>query len=342
MYVGSSSSLARRLIGYFKGTHADVGKFIPLLKKEGVNEFTLEVIPLTDEYYDSLELSIEQYFLLQYSSKFNLNTLKVVNKMLSPTPTMGVRALLGAAGVRFYSSSSVQNKSDLYTSVLIYLNIEQQKEQILVDNKGKSGIYLWTNLKNGKSYVGSGVDLKIRLGRYLNINFLQTRIKVSQSLIYSALLKYKYSSFKLEILEYCDRSDVIDRENFYLNLLKPEYNILKVAGSSLGYKHTEDTKNKIIASLAGKFSGENNSMFGLLGENHPRFGGTHTEEARLRISKSKGVSLEVLDLETNVVSSYFSMQKAAKALGCNASAICKGLKKSNPYVLKGRFKIKRD
>jgi len=81
MYVGSSSSLARRLIGYFKGTHADVGKFIPLLKKEGVNEFTLEVIPLTDKYYDSLELSIEQYFLLEYSSKFNLNTLKVVNKI---------------------------------------------------------------------------------------------------------------------------------------------------------------------------------------------------------------------------------------------------------------------
>lgn len=40
-YVGSSSSLARRLTGYFKGTHADVGKFIPLLKKEGVDAFTL-------------------------------------------------------------------------------------------------------------------------------------------------------------------------------------------------------------------------------------------------------------------------------------------------------------
>jgi len=36
MYVGSSSKLARRLIGYFKGTHADTGKFIPLLNKEGV------------------------------------------------------------------------------------------------------------------------------------------------------------------------------------------------------------------------------------------------------------------------------------------------------------------
>lgn len=41
MYVGSSSSLARRLIGYFKGTHPDTGKFIPLLRKEGVNKFSL-------------------------------------------------------------------------------------------------------------------------------------------------------------------------------------------------------------------------------------------------------------------------------------------------------------
>lgn len=41
MYVGSSTSLARRLIGYFKGTHVDTGKFIPLLRKEGINAFNL-------------------------------------------------------------------------------------------------------------------------------------------------------------------------------------------------------------------------------------------------------------------------------------------------------------
>jgi len=79
MYVGSSCSLAQRLIGYFKGTHRDVGKFIPLLRKEGLNAFSLQVIPLTVNYSNYQELSIEQYFLLQ--SKFNLNTLRVVNKI---------------------------------------------------------------------------------------------------------------------------------------------------------------------------------------------------------------------------------------------------------------------
>lgn len=78
-YVGSSSSLARRLVGYFRGSHADVGKLIPLIKKEGVGVFKLEVIPLMYDYIDKQELSIEQYFLLH--SEYNLNRLRVVNKI---------------------------------------------------------------------------------------------------------------------------------------------------------------------------------------------------------------------------------------------------------------------
>lgn len=75
-YVGSSSALARRLIGYFNGTHKTTGKFIPLLKSEGVSAFKLEVIPLIESYEVNQELSLEQYFLLH--PEFNLNTLTVV------------------------------------------------------------------------------------------------------------------------------------------------------------------------------------------------------------------------------------------------------------------------
>lgn len=77
MYVGSSSILARRLIGYFNNTHKNTGKLIPLIKKEGINAFSLEIIPLTEDYIINQEISLEQYFLLH--SKFNLNVLKVVN-----------------------------------------------------------------------------------------------------------------------------------------------------------------------------------------------------------------------------------------------------------------------
>jgi len=63
-------------------------------------------------------------------------------------------------------------------------------------------------------------------------------------LINLALLKYNLENFKLEILEYCPLELTLSREQYYLDLLKPEYNILKIAGSSKGYTHTPESKAK--------------------------------------------------------------------------------------------------
>jgi group I intron endonuclease len=51
-------------------------------------------------------------------------------------------------------------------------------------------------------------------------------------MIYKALVKYGYSSFKLEILENSEPNILIEREQYYLDLLNPEYNILVKAGSA--------------------------------------------------------------------------------------------------------------
>jgi group I intron endonuclease len=64
-------------------------------------------------------------------------------------------------------------------------------------------------------------------------------------IILKTLIKYGYSNFKVEILEFCNKDEVLAREQHYLDLLKPEYNILTAAGSSLGYKHSEETKVKM-------------------------------------------------------------------------------------------------
>lgn len=61
-------------------------------------------------------------------------------------------------------------------------------------------------------------------------------------MIYRSLIKNGYFNFKLEILEYCEIDIVIEREQYYLDRFKPEYNILKVAGSLRGFKHSEATK----------------------------------------------------------------------------------------------------
>jgi|ERR1700679_197995 len=96
---------------------------------------------------------------------------------------------------------------------------------------------------NGKSYIGSSINLGKRLSNYYSFNYLVD--PKNKMLITKALLKYGYSNFSLEILEYCSKSDLITREQFYFYNLKPEYNILTKAKSSLGFKHSEKTKLKM-------------------------------------------------------------------------------------------------
>lgn len=91
--------------------------------------------------------------------------------------------------------------------------------------------------------MGSSIDLSKRLYRYYSLAHITQQSKFS--LICKALLKRGYSCFTFEILEYCNKEDVLIREQYYLDLLKPEYNILKIAGSPLGYKHTEEDKEKM-------------------------------------------------------------------------------------------------
>jgi group I intron endonuclease len=83
------------------------------------------------------------------------------------------------------------------------------------------------------------------LASYFSINFLQTALEKGESLINSALLKYGYSNFSFSILEYCDPARVLEREQYYMDHLNPEYNILKIAGSSTGYKHSREAIEKI-------------------------------------------------------------------------------------------------
>jgi hypothetical protein len=75
--VGSSSELALRLNGYITGTHKKTGLLIPLLKKEKLKNFSLQVFPFYDNYIKGSEIILEQYYLL--NTCFTLNTIRVAN-----------------------------------------------------------------------------------------------------------------------------------------------------------------------------------------------------------------------------------------------------------------------
>lgn len=111
--------------------------------------------------------------------------------------------------IRNYSSSNggedPLNKDNIqYNPVKIYANAYDMRKFILKENKNKIGIYKWTNKLNNECYVGSSINLWRRFLNYFNLSYISS---VKNNLIISrALIKYGYSNFSLEILEYCDVS----------------------------------------------------------------------------------------------------------------------------------------
>lgn len=82
------------------------------------------------------------------------------------------------------------------------------------------------------------------MGQYYTVKYLERTLKKGNSIICASLLKNGFSNFSLQILEYCTPEKVIEREQYYIDLLHPNYNIFPVAGSSYGFKHSPETKEK--------------------------------------------------------------------------------------------------
>jgi len=131
--------------------------------------------------------------------------------------------------------------NDKILPVIIYDNADEKKLDILADNRKKIGVYRWINKTNLKTYVGSSTNIGVRMYTYYSLLSLAK----SNRLIDRALLKYGFSNFTLEILEYCNEENILEREQYYMDLLKPEYNIVEIAGSTLGYKHTPESLAKM-------------------------------------------------------------------------------------------------
>jgi group I intron endonuclease len=134
----------------------------------------------------------------------------------------------------------------------------------------------------------------------------------------------------LEILEYCDSEDLIKREQYYLDLLEPKYNLLTKAGSTLGYKHTEETlvkfKNRTLseeqkAKLQDHLAKHNSSE-----EQRAK-----SRERMLKINEGKGIQVEVTVLETKAITTYGSIRKAAEALNSDIKAILYNEKTQKPF-----------
>lgn len=98
-------------------------------------------------------------------------------------------------------------------------------------NLRRAGIYCIINVLNQKKYVGSSQNLQMRLMQHrsrLRKN-IHDNVKLQRS-----WTKYGEQNFQFYILEFCEKEQLSEREQFYINSLKPWFNtILKVDRISL-------------------------------------------------------------------------------------------------------------
>lgn len=145
------------------------------------------------------------------------------------------------------------------------------------ENKKLSGVYIIINNITEKIYIGSSIDLGRRLSVYFTNSF---SVRNKTMVISRALAKHGHLNFSVGILEYCQPDVRIERENYYFGLLKPEYNVLKVAGS-------------------------------------PPIIQVHTTSTRLKMSLSSGLAIAVKfkDIQENITLEFSSLKEAANELG---------------------------
>jgi group I intron endonuclease len=118
-----------------------------------------------------------------------------------------------------------------------------------MDFVGTGGIYEIVNANNGKRYVGSAVNFarrwaghqcRLRAGRHHNRH------------LQSAWNKHGAGAFTFKPLLVCEKRDLLMYEQIALDALRPEFNVEKIAGSSIGCARTPETRAKIAAKARGR------------------------------------------------------------------------------------------
>lgn len=102
-----------------------------------------------------------------------------------------------------------------------------------------SGVYV-ISTPSGRQYVGSAVRFNQRWA--LHRHHLRNGTHHSRKL-QAAWNKYG-EQLQFERLLICAREHVVMYEQLAIDALRPELNVAPMAGSSLGYRHTEETKAK--------------------------------------------------------------------------------------------------
>jgi len=160
-----------------------------------------------------------------------------------------------------------------------------------IDQLDISGVYKITNFVNDKIYIGSSVNIR---SRWIEHQWHLNRNSHHNAYLQNSWNLHKCNNFGIRLLEQCDKSSLIKREQFWLDKLCSfqrdiGYNICQIAGSALGRKDSPETKAKKSRSATGRKhtdASKKKMSRAKLGKPSTFRGKSHSSESRYKMSRS--------------------------------------------------------
>lgn len=178
-----------------------------------------------------------------------------------------------------------------------------------------SGIYCIINIKNSKRYIGSSKNIRQRLWSHRS---KLRKNKHDNAHLQSAWNKYGEQNFDYYILEKCEEKMLLEREQWYIDTFRPEYNI------------NQETQRPPCTKESRIKQSETRKKLYKEGRLKPTF---------------KHIATYVYDLEGNFLKEYPSMKDAALGeFGINTGAVrsaCYGIQNPSHRVHNRRFYLEK-
>lgn len=154
-------------------------------------------------------------------------------------------------------------------------------------------VYKIESKVSGRFYIGSSIDINNRWRIH--------EMELEENRHHSIYLQRHYNKHGkddlmfsiIEIVTYPEL--VLEREQYYLDKLKPQFNMCKQAKSTLGFKYTEEQKEKISKAMKGRRLSDEHKLKISLSRRRSDVGGEikpnkylqELEEEKLREVKAK-------------------------------------------------------
>lgn len=211
-----------------------------------------------------------------------------------------------------------------------------------------SGIYTIINTISNNRYVGSSVNL------YNRQNMHMWSLKVNRHKnphLQASYNKYGKDAFIFETLEECNVESLIQSEQYYVNNLKPKYNVhTECVKSCLGIKRSPEYIENISKRNTGNFwSQERKDAFSKLAKERKwtppnNIGKKHSMETINKIVESNKMSLKrvnaikrlqksvvSLNVFTGIFEEFESLIEASKQLNIPKGSLSYVIKYNKPY-----------